>query len=129
MNRHERVTERPFPLPVADDQIGAAGDEVGTGMLGEKREGLLDGTGLEVPAPRHYASTPADRRPHPLRGHRQPVDGRADHLSDARSRSAAAVATHGGSPTPFEPFGPAFGVSVSTHAISICGASADVTSL
>ena len=42
---------------------------------------------------------------------------------------AAAVATHGGSPTPFEPFGPAFGVLVSTHAISISGASAAVTSL
>ena len=42
---------------------------------------------------------------------------------------APAVGTHGGSPTPFEPFGPAFGVSVSIHATSICGASEAVTSL
>ena len=42
---------------------------------------------------------------------------------------APAVGTHGGSPTPFEPFGPAFGVSVSIQAMSICGASEAVTSL
>ena len=33
--------------------------------------------------------------------------------------TAPAVGTHGGSPTPFEPFGPAFGVSVSIQAMSI----------
>ena len=43
--------------------------------------------------------------------------------------TAPAVGTHGGSPTPFEPFGPAFGVSVSIQAMSICGASDAVTSL
>jgi uncharacterized membrane protein YbhN (UPF0104 family) len=42
---------------------------------------------------------------------------------------APAVATHGGSPTPLEPFGPAFSVGVSTQAISTSGASALVTSL
>ncbi len=31
--------------------------------------------------------------------------------------TAPAVGTHGGSPTPFEPFGPAFGVSVSIQSI------------
>ena len=43
--------------------------------------------------------------------------------------TAPAVGTHGGSPTPFEPFGPAFGVSVSIQAMSIRGASDAVTSL
>ena len=33
--------------------------------------------------------------------------------------TAPAVGTHGGSPTPFEPFGPAFGVSISIHSMSI----------
>jgi hypothetical protein len=42
---------------------------------------------------------------------------------------APAVGTQGGSPTPFEPFGPAFGVSVSIQSISIAGASDAVTSL
>ena len=42
---------------------------------------------------------------------------------------APAVGTQGGSPTPFEPFGPAFGVSVSIQSIAISGASEAVTSL
>ena len=43
--------------------------------------------------------------------------------------TAPAVGTHGGSPTPFDPFGPAFGVLVSIQATSIRGASEAVTSL
>jgi hypothetical protein len=43
--------------------------------------------------------------------------------------TAPEVGTHGGSPIPFDPFGPAFGVGVSTQAMSIWGISAGVTSL
>jgi hypothetical protein len=42
---------------------------------------------------------------------------------------APAVGTQGGSPIPFDPRGPAFGVSISTQAMSMRGASEAVTSL
>jgi hypothetical protein len=42
---------------------------------------------------------------------------------------APGVGTHGGSPVPFDPLGPPYGLGASTNEIEIGGASADVWSL
>ena len=67
------------------------------------------------------------RRGHERHAHAPASQTRSGVIGSCRTRApmtfaiafatAPAVGTHGGSPTPFEPFGPAFGVSVSIQAI------------
>src|SRR5581483_5007041 len=120
VDRDEVVRERPLPLPGADDEVGAAGD--GPGAAGEGADGVLDRRGGDERAA--HRSAPQTRSG--VIGRRS--TGRPTSFAIALP-IAPAVGTHGGSPMPFEPFGPAFGVGVSTQAIWIRGASEAVTSL
>src|SRR4029077_865198 len=105
----------------ADDEVGAARDGPRAGR--ERRGGRVDRGCRSVCL---HAHCPAS---HTRSGVIGSLCTRAPITLAIAFATAPAVGTHGGSPTPFDPFGPAFGVSVSIHAMSIFGASEAVTSL
>ena len=114
MDREQRIGQRSLPLARADDEVGPARHR--PRARGEGRKGLIErGRGDE--RPRHACVTSPRATRHTrsgVMGNRRPA-GRA-RLVIALA-TAPAVGTHGGSPTPFEPLGPAFGVSISIHSI------------
>src|SRR5262245_51244902 len=125
MDRDDALRQRRLALACADDEVGASCD--GTGPAGHRGEDLVDGGRGRERVDAHASSSC------------EAAQTRSGVIGSWRTRSpvsfaialaiAPAVGTHGGSPIPFDPRGPAFGVSVSTHAMSICGASEAVTSL
>src|SRR5262249_56887265 len=116
----EGLGARGLAGAVADEEVGAAGE--GSPPRRGRRQRVVD------------RRSGRERARHELASHtRSGVIGsclpRAPTTLAIAFAIAPAVGTHGGSPTPFDPFGPAFRVSVSTQAMSIWGASAGVTSL
>ena len=127
VDRDDAVRQRRLALAGADDEVGAAGDRAGRPAASARAR--------RRPWSRRRLNGPATLTP-PLRSASQTRSGvigsvctRAPITFAIAFATAPAVGTHGGSPTPFEPFGPAFGVSVSIQAMSIRGASDAVTSL
>src|SRR5436309_2578309 len=121
MNGDEALRQQCLALTRADDEVCAAGNRPRT--VGHRRHRLVDRGRRHVRA-RHSVVISQTRS-----GVMGSARTRAPMTFATALAIAPAVGTHGGSPTPFEPFGPAFGVSVSIQATSICGASETVTSL
>ena len=100
----ERVRQRRLALAGADDEVGAA-RRPGARRARERADGLLDGRRGDV---RRASSSPSscDARPDALGRHRQLRDVPVRSTLAMALPIAPAVGTQGGSPTPFEPFGP-----------------------
>src|SRR5581483_9262349 len=113
--------QRRLALTRADDEIRPAGDH--PRAVRERLQRILDRIGGDERRDAHCAALHT----------RSAVAGSSytrDPIAFAIAFAIApAVGTHGGSPTPFEPFGPPFCAGVSTHSTSILGASEAVTSL
>ena len=121
VDRDEPLGQRRLALARADDEVGAAGD--GAGARTPAR--------AAPPRPRTRRRATRVTAAPPRRAPASSAAGGRAFPSPARSRSRSRPAsrTQGGSPIPFEPFGPPSSAGVSTQAMSIRGASAAVGSL
>src|SRR5262245_44811211 len=120
----DALRQRRLALPSADDEVGPAGDRTSTAL--ERRERLVDGSGRDEHSRQRGSSADAA---HTRSGVMGSARTRAPTTPAIAFAIAPGVGTVGGSPTPFEPFGPPFSAGVSIQSTSIRGASEAVTSL
>jgi len=121
VDRDDALGQRRLAGAGADDEVGAARDGTGAGC--ERSEGVIEGRRRHERLHAHCAASHTRSGVIGSRCTRAPITFAIPFAT------APAVGTQGGSPTPFEPFGPAFGVSFSIQAMSMRGASDAVTSL